>query len=304
MSDIGPISNKNVGGIKKAPTESSAKAKDNVTKADPNPSFKKTTESAESKITKWFTQAGVSTSRYSKLDPDQNKKLDKREQMKRIRRMENLERILERALDFGVDKSSQENIDADWFFSFIGLAENVYSVGMQDIWGKIFAAEISKPGSFSVRTLKTLQEITQREANVFQIAVSLAAKRKGEYSPKVLYGYYRKPSILALLRLPKTHQLNLAQFGLTYPDLLTLMDAGLIYSSEIESAEMAVNNVSEWQVNVRNLQITPKVSGLFLNYYKFTAIGAELSKLVNVVPNEPYIDALKKVLLEDFSVLE
>lgn len=302
MSNIDSISSKGVHVPSKPEGASTQSAKPSHSDLEQTQASNKSGASAESKITRWFNQAGVSTSRFSKIDSDQFKKLEKREQIKRVRKMENLERILERALDFSVDKTSHENIDADWFFSFIDMAENIYSAGMQDIWGKIFATEISKPGSFSVRSLKVLQEITQREANSFQVAVSLAAKRKGEYSPKVLYGYYRKPNILALLRLPKTHQLNLAEFGLPYPELLTLMDAGLIHSSEIESGEMNFNSTSEWRINSANLKLTAKHSGLYLNYYKFTPIGAELSKLVNVIPNEPYVEALSRVLREDFNV--
>lgn len=301
MSDIGPVSNKNMPPVRKPVTPAQDKTKADA-KTGPESAPRQATDSAEARITRWFSQAGITTSRYSKLESDPHKKTEKREQIKRVRRMENLERILEKALDYSVEKRAHGSIDADWFFSFIELSEKVYSPGMQDIWGKIFATEISKPGSFSIRTLKTLQEITQREANFFQIAVSLSARRKGEYSPKILYGYYRKPSILSLLQLPKSHQLNLAEFGLPYPDLLTLMDAGLIYSSEIESSEISATQAGEWSVNVRNLRLRARKGGLFLNYYKLTPIGAELSKLVNIVPNPAYTDALVNVLAEDFFI--
>ena len=35
--------------------------------------------------------------------------------------------------------------------------------------------------------------------------------------------------------------LNLSQFGLTYPQILSLIDLGLLHQSEIESGEMGKN---------------------------------------------------------------
>ena len=70
----------------------------------------------------------------------------------------------------------------------------------------------------------------------------------------------------------KNHQLNLAEFGLAYPDILSLMDAGLIYNSEIESGNFQIR-VAHWQYG--NSPVT-KAQQSVLNYYKFTPTGAEL----------------------------
>lgn len=261
------------------------------------------TDVIATRITRLFHQAGVTTSKYTKLDEDVGKKLARRRHVKKARQLSNLEKILEKALELSIEQVSDEHIDPDWFYSFIELAENIFSETMQEIWGKIFAVEISKPGTFSLRTLQTLKQLTQRDARIFQSAVSLTVKMKGENSPKIIIGYYRKPSFMTLLGLSKkSRQLNLAEHGLPYPDLLTLMDAGLIFNSEIESGELAPGKKNEWRSNGETFNLTPKRSGLFMNYYKFTATGAELAKLVTSTPTPQYLEKLKSLLQSDFEV--
>lgn len=260
------------------------------------------TEKLEGKISKWFAQAGVSSTRYTTLEKDAHKKLDRREYIKRQRKLENLQKVLDKALDFCVDSELSENIDIDWFFSFVDMAESVYSPEMQELWGKIFTVEVSKPGTFSIRTLKTLKELTQRDAHIFRIAVGMAARKKGEFSPKILYGYYQKPSFFSMLSLQKNHQLNLAEFGLAYPDILSLMEAGLIYNAEIESSELSVHRRGEWRIGKHGFHLGPRRGGLFLNYYKFTATGEELSKLVSSLPSEQYWQAIQNLLIPAFEL--
>lgn len=260
-------------------------------------------QSVNSKITRWFAQAGVMNPNDQEFQRDIGKKAERRRIIKQQRKLQNLEKVLEKALEFCPDSGTPDNIDADWFFSFVDMAENIYSLTMQEIWGKIFAVEISNPGTFSIRTLRTLKELTQRDATIFQVAVGLAARKKGEYSPKILYGYYQKPSFISFLNLNKSQQLNLAEFGLAYPDMLSLMDAGLVYNSEIESGELSPSSRTEWRIGASAFHLAPKRGSLFLNYYKFTPTGAELSKLVTSDGSDTYIEKLKAMLSADFEVV-
>lgn len=294
---------------KTIPTFSSSATKNQVHKETPSQEAESVNaesvqaNSVNSKINRWFAQAGINSSKGQDFERDIGKKAERRRIIKQQRKLQNLENVLEKALEFCPDTDTPDNIDADWFFSFIDMAENIYSMTMQEIWGKIFAVEISSPGTFSIRTLRTLKELTQRDATIFQAAVGLAARKKGEYSPKILYGYYQKPSFISFLSLNKNHQLNLAEFGLAYPDMLSLMDAGLIYNSEIESGELSPKTRTEWRIGHHSLHLAPKRSSLFLNYYKFTPTGAELSKLVTSEGSELYFEKLKTMLAVDFEVV-
>jgi uncharacterized repeat protein (TIGR03899 family) len=254
------------------------------------------------RVEKWFAQAGV----YPVFAKRPNQSIDEKVAAKNIlkerRKFANLERILGKALNFCLEETQADDIDPDWFFSFVNMAEDVYSAQMQEVWGKIFAVESSQPGSFSIKTLQTLTQLTQKDALIFRQAVNLASKRKGETVPKILLGYYRKKSIWSFFKPRSEHQLNLAHFTLNYPDLLALMDLGLIHHSEIETGELTSNQMTEWRVAGHSSNFVPKYSGLTLVYFKFTTTGAELSKLINSQKQDAYVAALKQTLAQAFDI--
>lgn len=259
-------------------------------------------EVMQSRMSQWFARAGISPTSSSLVEPDKDKRLRRHQHVKSLRKLQNLERILDLSLGFSLEQGRQEDLDPDWFFSFVDMAENIHSHTMQELWAKIFAFEVSRPGTFSLRTLQTLKGLTARDAQAFKVAVSLASRKKGEYMPRLIIGYYQKPSLLSFLALQKTYHLNLAEYGLAYPDLLSLMDMGLVYSSEIESGEVKTESRSEWRCSHQTLHLAAQKKGTFLHYYKFTATGAELARLVAGKDSSGYIDDLKALLSRAFEI--
>jgi uncharacterized repeat protein (TIGR03899 family) len=183
------------------------------------------------------------------------------------------------------------------------MAEEIYSASMQELWGKIFAVETAKPGSFSLKTLGILKQLTQKDAQIFRNAVNLTSRRKGESSPKILLGYYQKTNLWSFFSSHKEQQLNLAEFGLGYPDILSLMDLGLIHHSEIESGELPINIAAEWRCAGQTLDLSAKRTGTTLVYYKFTTTGAELCKLVTQKRQDIYIKSLRTILGGTFTII-
>ena len=254
------------------------------------------------RVNKWFAQAGVTQAYGQSATLSLDEKISARKTLLERRRFSNLQRILGKALDFCLEDSESDDIDPDWFFSFMNMAEDIHSPQMQEVWGKIFAVECSQPGTFSLKTLQTLKQLTQRDALIFRQAVNLSAKRKGETALKLLLGYYRKKSFWSFFSTTPEHQLNLAHFALSYPDLLSLIDLGLIHQSEIESGELPANQTIEWRVAGHVLHLCPKHQGLTLVYFKFTTIGVELSKLITSQKQDAYVTALKQTLAHAFEV--
>lgn len=255
-----------------------------------------------SEMSRWFAQAGVQPGKKVGLEQDDKQRLARRQQIMKQRKLSNLEQILEMALDFCPPQGSPEKLDPDWFFSFVNLAEEIYSPAMQELWAKIFSVETATPGSFSLRSLQVLKQLTQKDALLFKQAVNMASRRRGDYSPKILCGFYQKPSLLSFLSIPRHTQLNLTEFGLTYPGILSLIDMGLIYNSEIESGEIAVDKKVEWISSNHHYFLAVRKPNITLNYYKFTSTGAELAKLISVKVQEPYLNALKSLLKPAFEV--
>jgi len=260
-------------------------------------------QSSQKRILNWFSQAGVQGDSSTFKTNSSNEKIKRKQEVLAQRKFKNLENILNRALDFSLDDGKEEDLDPDWFFSFVNMAEEIFSPAMQELWGKIFAVETARPGSFSLKTLSILKQLTQKDAQIFRHAVNLTSRRKGESTPKLLLGYYQKTSLWSFFSSHKEHQLNLSEFGLGYPDILSLMDLGLVHHSEIESGELPIGISTEWRCAGQTLEISAKRSGTILVYYKFTTTGAELCKLVTRKRQDAYVKSLRTTIGNAFNMI-
>ena len=66
------------------------------------------------------------------------------------------------------DTELKKVFDVDWFLRFYEDASNISNEDMQQIWAGILAGEVSKPGSFSKRTLDVLRNMSPYDAEMFQ----------------------------------------------------------------------------------------------------------------------------------------
>ncbi|QFZ93193.2 DUF2806 domain-containing protein [Synechococcus elongatus] len=57
-----------------------------------------------------------------------------------------------------------QNVDEDWLFRWRDSASQVSNDLLQSLWGRVLAGEVKSPGSFSLRTLDFLKNLTQKEA--------------------------------------------------------------------------------------------------------------------------------------------
>ena len=260
------------------------------------------TDASRQRILSWFARVGISPSMMSPDPKKQKHALERRKQILETQKASNLQAVLNIALNVTINEQTNDNLDPDWFFAFSTMAEEIYSPPMQELWGKIFAVEVARPGSFSLRTLQLLKTLTHRDAQVFNKAVNVASRRNNDAVPRILVGYHKRKGLLSLLRRPVPEQINLANVGLSYPDLLSLQEMKLIYTSEIESGEYAEGQQVTWRCVNENISLTSKTSGVALVYYKFTSVGSELYKLVTKSPNEAYLTSIKSVLGEVFNV--
>ncbi len=67
--------------------------------------------------------------------------------------------------------STEENVPADfnidWYTRFYESASGISDEEMQRLWAKLLAGEIRRPGSFSLRTIETLKNLSASEAKAF-----------------------------------------------------------------------------------------------------------------------------------------
>ena len=134
------------------------------------------------------------------------------------KKQSNIETVVQYAAD---DLKSEEDVaqekpDSDWVTRFFSISEDISTEQMQALWGKILAGEIKKPGSYSLRALELLKNITQQEAELFVKACNIAVTAENVvFIPNPDNGKYIKE-----------------KFGLSYPDILTLREIGLLGPDE------------------------------------------------------------------------
>lgn len=298
MTRIMPTSAIELKPIKRKPTETSS------IKASAPSTRGKLSKSSREQLLRGFRSLGLD---YRELAMKAETTLDSRIEKRRLKKLRqqqsNLEQILKLALNYAPDRSTNEELDLDWLQNFTSQAENISNPGMQQLWSRILATESAKPGSFSLRTLAILRQLTNREADILRRAHGLTGFDANNHSNKLITGYYRRPNLFTWLTLDTPTQLNIAKAGLNYPDLLTLSDLGVLYPSAIESSEMAKGQHIELHYSGgRKLQMVAQRSALVLTYYKFTPQGDELLRLLPPTAPVAYLELLAEHCSRDFVV--
>lgn len=228
----------------------------------------------------------------------------RRLQMKQEHQQHNLERVMQLAFEYCTDQVTAQEIDPDWFSHYCELVQNISTHSMQKLWAKILAGEIAQPGSFSLKTLNLLKQMSYKDAQALQQAAALSCRQKLQEPAHIYFGYLQQGSFWRWLTGKSRGMLNLSQFGLTYPQILNLADLGLLHQSEIESGQLSKNQQLQWFYHQQLLQGRAKHHGVVLQYYKFTAIGAELMPLLTSQPNPVYWHALQTMMSDVITFVE
>jgi hypothetical protein len=114
-------------------------------------------------------------------------------------------------------QDSTSEIDDDWLSMFSRIAEQKSNQDVQLFLAKILAGEIRKPGSYSPQTIQILSTLSQNVARIFQRFCDVS------YSQEIV-------GFAGLITDPFGQAGNnaLSDLGLSYSQLSTLQDAGLI----------------------------------------------------------------------------
>ena len=183
-------------------------------------------------------------------------------------------------------------MDSDWLTRFLQLAEDISMVPMQQLWGRIFAIEVATPGRFSIRSLVTLKEMTQREAQLFQRLCALSCHYAGSDELRLLLGLHKGASLLTRARVTR---LALGKYRLPYNALLQLFELGLLHRGELESGPLPADGV-ELAFGNQQWRLHRKQSNVTLLYYRLTPVGNELAQLLTEAPLEEYLQDLKTLI--------
>lgn len=218
---------------------------------------------------------------------------ERRRQMSVERQQYNLEKVMVLAQEYCTDQAVSQELDPDWFYHYCELVQNISALPMQKLWARILAAEISIPGSFSYKTLNILRQMHHKDAQALQLASSLSCRISAQEPAHIYFSYLQQGSFWQWIRGRHRGVLNLSQFGLTYPQILSLTDLGLLHPAEIESGVMNKGQTLQWIFPQTPLPGRLKANGIVLQYYKFTNNGAELMSLLNSPVQPLFLQALQ-----------
>jgi len=199
------------------------------------------------------------------------------------RRQNNIERVTTIAATELLQETTvpDEHPDEDWVSRFFNSAQDISSQEMQELWGRILAGEIRKPGSYSPRTLEFVKNLTKGEAEILEGLGKFALIIAGT----AVIPVHDKAWLRDKRDIYPSQQFALGELGLMYPTNLTFQAF-----NDAEKEQEAFFS-DDFILLIRRGGLTATVN---LPIWKFTAVGKELLPLVNKPADEEYLELIAK----------
>lgn len=175
----------------------------------------------------------------------------------------------------------EQTPDEDWISRFFASAQDVSSEQMQELWGRILAGEIKKPGSFSLRTLDFVRNLTKQDAALIEKLSNLAFTHgTTAMIPVFDDGWLEKERSIYPM-----HHFIMGELGALYPSDLTFRQF------LTEEANKAVLTSGHF---ILILEKEPPISEVAIQVWKFTQVGQEVISLVAPDGDKALVDKLAK----------
>jgi hypothetical protein len=206
------------------------------------------------------------------------------------KKQENLESIIDEAMQRLNESAKPEEIENDWLTHLTDLAKKVSDKEMQILWAKILAGEANAHGSFSKRTLNLLSAMDRSDAELF-----------GQ-----LCRYYVKSLGFVLIYNIRDSVYN--KNGINYSNLIHLESIGLINFNVIGQNTTSPMK-SKFRIIYGNttfyLDRSDNLNEIEFNvgHVILTNVGMQLLGLSNAEMEPEFTDYLEKIFISfGFSV--
>jgi len=177
------------------------------------------------------------------------------------------------------------NVEDDWLFRWRDYARETNSEKLQSLWGSVLAGEIKQPGSFSLRTLEFIKNLSQNEAKEIEVLFNY------------VFWNYRVLS-------SKNHD---DHDYLNFSFLLKMQNLGVISGADsdlISTLKLLLKNEDKYyfyiSYNERFLYICGDEKGSEVRFQVclLTDLGKELYKLCSPVNDSKYFDKIVHIIKE------
>lgn len=216
-------------------------------------------------------------------------------------RQQNLESIAAEALSYLAEGGKSPA--ADWLAQFLDLAADIHAGPLRSLWARILVAESSRPGSFSLQTLRCLRQLTQRDANALRQALALRCRLGESGGLQILSGWGTPlPWWQALSQRRADTNLPLARYGLPPSTVLALEELGMLFNEEFGAGPFHPNDEIPLVIGNQRWLLVPRRPGTRLTYLRFTGVGEELAQLLQTPTNSAYLQEVSDVLAGTFEL--
>ncbi len=239
---------------------------------------------------------------HERLETGLTHRISHRRQRQAAIRHRNLEQVVDGAREFVNDNRTTAHVDPDWLCRFLEIAEDIHSSQMQQLWSRILAAEMGRPGTISTKSLELLRRLTQREANMFQRVCALAGRMGSGSGLLIVHGWQHATGWFNLFGGHNSHDLSLSRFGLPYSTLLSLADIGFLFTEELSTSLLREQDEISISFPAQSLTLKPRRNHTSISYYRFTGVGEELAQLISADTNEAYLAELRANLETGFVI--
>jgi hypothetical protein len=182
-------------------------------------------------------------------------------------------------------------VEKDWVHRWRELVGNVSSEEMQRLWGRLLAEEVESPGSFSLRCLEFIKNLSRQEAHLIERLAKVSFNKNIWGDDDVL-----------------------EEFGFSFDDLMELQGLGVISGVEAEALISSVPFADLEEGRFRTLIVLSNKKLLVIksddsnsvNYksYLVTKLGQQLLKLSSVDPEIGFFKKFSEMLIsKGFSVI-
>jgi hypothetical protein len=180
-------------------------------------------------------------------------------------------------------------IDDDWLYMWRDFAGKVSTEDLQRLWGGILAGEVKSPGSFSIRTLNFLRELSKSEAE----QISHLAR------------YVVEGCII------RSQSKYLTEHGLPLSKLLEMQELGLLLGVEAFglTREFPTGTRNKFRLPLRShgkallVEDDDATKKVKLNVYHLTSVGGQLMSLGSFEPDVEYLRLIgKEIVGQGFAI--
>lgn len=195
-----------------------------------------------------------------------NQRMKSRVIFQELEKQKNIESVTGKAYSIleSEENVSDESVDKDWTLRFFNSVEDISNEQMQEIWARILAGEVKKPGTVSLRTLETLHNMTQKEAMLFEKLCSHCIIIAGACCVLHNDAYFK-------------------EFNIPFEMILKLSECGLINSGSFLNVCVELNEKSYLAARTDDyiaIANTNAIKTVEIKMYPLTTCGTELSKIV------------------------